>query len=77
MIIRWGRIPANNPIPNSTIPAVDMPSWVLDADIHTKPFDGFDPEELASQTEQLAGRVYAIFRGVFNEGFIRARGGQT
>ena len=76
MIIRWGQIPANNPIPGLDIPPAKKPSWVLDTDIYTKPFNGFDPHEISGQAEKLAGRVYAVFRKVFNDEFIRICGGK-
>ena len=77
MIVRWGLIPANHQIPSTSIPPIETPCWILDSDIHAQKFESFNPEEIAECTEQLAGRIYAVFRAVFNDNFIRHCGGKV
>lgn len=76
MLARWGLIPANHQIPSTSIPPINEPCWVLDSDVHTAQLSDFNPEELADCTKRLSGRIYAFFRKVFNDDFIRHCGGE-
>ena len=75
MIARWGRFSAEQTPDGVGIQPLNEPSWVLDSDIYTGKFAGFDPHEIAEKTKALNGRAYAFFRRVFNEEFIRNCGG--
>ena len=75
MLVRWGRVPSGRVPDGVEIQPHSEPSWILDSDIYTGKFAGFEPHEIAEKTKALTGRIYAFFRGVFNEKFIRDCGG--
>lgn len=78
LVVRWGWLPPEHVIPQQTmIPSIEEPCWFLDSDIHSSVVQSndFNPGEIASKAEKLAGQVYAVFREVFTDGFIRSCGG--
>lgn len=73
---RWGRIPAQGTIDPDALEPVDMPSWILDLDMSSKGPRSFDTEALVQDVRRYAERIYAMFRWVVTEEFLRRYGGE-
>lgn len=72
---RWGFLP-----PGATHdPGIPLPlegkSWVLDLDMFSDEQITFDASELSEIVRTYAGRLYAVFRWMIKDEFLRAYGG--
>ena len=72
---RWGLLP-----PGATHdPGIQLPpdgkSWVLDLDMFSDEQKSFDAAELSEIVRTFAGRLYAVFRWMIKDEFLRAYGG--
>ena len=76
MIIHWGYLPPNQPFEFQEVEPYPDTCWVLDSDIQSGKYEGFDPVKIAHDTMVLTGRTYAFFRHVFNDKFLISCGGK-
>ena len=74
--LRWGLVPPNQSMSNVHLSPYSGVSWVISSDIHTQDFTKFDMSEIADTTRNFSGRIYAMFRHVFNNNFILRCGGK-
>lgn len=74
---RWGLLP-----PGATHdPGIPLPpegqSWVLDLDMFSTEQMAFDAAELSNVARSFAGRLYAVFRWMVKDEFLRVFGGTS
>ncbi len=77
ILARWGLIPANATIDPSAIEPVDEASWVLDVDMSFVERREFSVENLMSDAQKFAERIYTFFRWAVTEEFLRRFGGKV
>jgi uncharacterized protein (TIGR04255 family) len=74
---RWGLLPDGA----THDPSIPLPpggqSWVLDLDMFSSEQIPFDAADLSQVVRSYAGRVYAVFRWMIKDEFIRTFGGAT
>jgi uncharacterized protein (TIGR04255 family) len=73
---RWGQLPGGATL-DPTLPALDMPSWVLDIDSSRAGAAEFTAEEISKVAEQLARRAYRFFRWAVTLDFLKHFGGEV
>lgn len=74
---RWGLLPANATIDPSAIEPVNELSWVLDLDMSVVEQREFSVENLMSDAQKFAERIYTFFRWAVNTDFLRRFGGEV
>lgn len=72
---RWGKVPENVTYDPITLAPISKPSWVLDLDMFTPQPETFDCLKLTQKTHSFAKRIYAVFREVVTDDFLRHFGG--
>ncbi|MEL6605291.1 MAG: TIGR04255 family protein [Cyanobacteria bacterium J06614_10] len=77
ILARWGLLPANATVDPSAIEPVDKPSWVLDLDMSLVEQREFSVENLMSDAQRFAERIYAFFRWAVTQDFLRRFGGDV
>ena len=73
---RWGAMPAGSTFDPEAIEAVADPSWVLDFDMSVSKNRDFHVDELMSEAQHFAERIYTFFRWAVEDDFLRRYGGQ-
>ena len=76
ILARWGLLPANATIDPSTIEPINEPSWVLDLDMSLVERREFSVEDLMSDAQEFAERIYTFFRWAVTPDFLRRFGGK-
>ena len=72
---RWGLLPAGaTHDPGIPLPP-EGPSWVLDLDMFSSEQMPFDAADLSQVVRSYAGRLYAVFRWMIKDDFLRTFGG--
>jgi uncharacterized protein (TIGR04255 family) len=74
--VRWGWLPSGATI-DPTVPAPNVPYWLLDIDSFTGKGGPFKADSLHALTRDLATRAYRLFRWVVTDDFIVRFGGQS
>jgi uncharacterized protein (TIGR04255 family) len=72
---RWGKLPAGAVLDPSAIEPIEAPSWVLDLDMFSTEVRPFTTEVIIADARKYAERVYAMFRWVVTDKFLRRYGG--
>lgn len=72
---RWGSMPENATYDPNALEPIDEPSWILDLDMFTTAPVAFQSEVLASTAKAFAERIYAVFREMVTDEFLRFYGG--
>lgn len=72
---RWGSLPENATYDPNALEPIDKPSWILDLDMFTTAPVAFQSEVLASTAKAFAERIYAVFREMVTDEFLRFHGG--
>ncbi len=75
IVARWGSLPGNFTYDPSSLEPIDEPSWILDLDMFTMAPIAFGPDVLASTARAFAERIYAVFREMVTDEFLRHYGG--
>lgn len=76
IIARWGLIPDGATFDPDAIEPIPEPSWILDLDMSLTKNRKFSIEELISESQRFAERIYTFFRWVVNDEFLRRFGGE-
>ena len=76
IVARWGTMPADATFDPEAIEAVAEPSWILDLDMSVSKNRDFRVEELMSEGQHFAERIYTFFRWAVKDDFLRRYGGQ-
>ena len=77
ILARWGRLPENaTPDPGAIEPIPD-PSWILDIDMFSSLHTRFDPQAQVTTARMFSERIYALFRWIVTDEFIRQYGGNV
>ena len=72
---RWGRVPENVTYDRIALEPISKPSWVLDLDMFTPYPEAFESSQLSQKTRSFAECIYAVFREIVTEEFLRYYGG--
>lgn len=75
LLARWGSMPPNATYDPESLPPIQEPSWVMDFDMFKDEAGPFDGEALLASATQFAERVYAVFRRMVTDEFLRFFGG--
>lgn len=73
---RWGLVPPRGTVDPAAVDAIDEPSWLLDVDAFRAGTTDFDVDAVVSEARRFAERIYALFRWVVTDEFLRRYGGQ-
>ncbi len=71
---RWGIVPGNSTHDPAALNAIEQRSWVLDLDMFSSGSLPFGCQELISLTEAFSKRIYAVFRDITTEEFLKHYG---
>lgn len=77
LLARWGLLPTGGTVDPAAIEPLAEPSWILDLDLFRSAPRVFDPEEVVTSAQAYAERIYAFFRWVVTDDFLRRYGGQV
>jgi uncharacterized protein (TIGR04255 family) len=77
LLARWGKLPANVTIDPNLLPTIQEDSWLLDLDVSKTQELPFDAAYLVATAKSAAERVYAVFRWMVTDEFLRAYGGKV
>ncbi len=72
---RWAKLPTNTTYDPSNLEPINEPSWVLDLDMFTRQPQPFVRESLKQTAKGFAERLYAVFREMVTDEFLRFYGG--
>jgi uncharacterized protein (TIGR04255 family) len=73
--IRWGRLPEKATIDPGAIEPISEPSWILDIDMFSTQRNQLNPNQLVEDARGYSERIYAFFRWVVEDEFLRQYGG--
>jgi uncharacterized protein (TIGR04255 family) len=77
LLARWGRLPANMTVDPNLLPPTGEDSWLIDLDVSTTGQSAFEAKGIVETARRAAERVYAVFRWMVTEEFLRAYGGKV
>jgi len=72
---RWGSLPRNATHDPDALEPIGDPSWILDLDMFAEERREFTGESLCDAAGSFAKRVYAVFRDMVTEEFLKHYGG--
>jgi uncharacterized protein (TIGR04255 family) len=75
MRVRWGLIPPNSTVDPGAIEPIDSLSWILDLDMFSAAESTFSSEAILATARRYTERVYAMFRWIVTDEFLRLYGG--
>jgi len=76
LLARWGILPPNQTIDPSGIEPLPERTWILDLDMSSvQPFP-FSPSRIGADAKHFAEQIYAFFRWVVTDEFLRHYGGK-
>jgi uncharacterized protein (TIGR04255 family) len=74
---RWGKLPANATVDPHAIEPASTDSWVHDLDLFREEPGAFSKDELGPLLEAFAKRLYAVFRYMVTDTYLRYYGGEV
>ena len=77
LLARWGKLPANMTIDPNLIPPLPENTWVIDLDVSKNETAYFETAAVIETARLAAERVYAIFRWMVTDEFLKAYGGKA
>jgi uncharacterized protein (TIGR04255 family) len=77
LLARWGRLPANMTVDPNLLPTVQEDSWLIDLDVSRTTQVAFEAKGIVETARSAAERVYAVFRWMVTEEFLKAYGGKV
>lgn len=77
LLARWGLLPKGGTVDPAAIEPSTEPSWILDLDLFRTESRAFDPGEIVETAQSYAERIYAFFRWVVTDDFLRRYGGHV
>ena len=72
---RWAKLPPNTTYDPICLESINEPTWVLDLDMFTQQPQPFVRERLKQTAKEFAERIYAVFREMVTDEFLRFYGG--
>jgi uncharacterized protein (TIGR04255 family) len=75
MFARWGKLPPRATV-DPEIEPLEEQSWVIDLDMFTQVNQKFVTDDLISTATRFSKRIYAVFRWMVNDNFLRFYGGK-
>ena len=77
LLAKWGRLPATVTIDQNLVPAIAEDSWLIDLDVSRTGQAAFEAKGIVETARSAAERVYAVFRWMVTEEFLKAYGGKA
>jgi len=77
LLARWGRLPAKMTVEPNLLPMIDEDSWLIDLDVSRAGQVPFDANGIVETARSAAERVYAVFRWMVTEEFLKEYGGEV
>jgi len=77
LLARWGRLPVNMTVDPNLLPPVQEDSWLIDLDVSRTGQVAFEAKGIVETARSAAERVYAVFRWMVTEEFLKAYGGKV
>ena len=72
---RWGKLPASASYDQNILQAVGKQSWILDLDMFTEESQPFESKGLQHTASGFSESIYALFREIVTDEFLRYYGG--
>jgi uncharacterized protein (TIGR04255 family) len=77
LLAKWGRLPANTTIDLNILPPISEDSWLIDLDVSRTQQLPFEAKGIVETARSAAERVYAVFRWMVTDEFLKAYGGKV
>jgi uncharacterized protein (TIGR04255 family) len=77
LLARWGKLPPNATVDPNLVPPIPEECWVLDLDVSNSQEMPFQTSCLVAMAKSAANRVYAVFRWMITDEFLRTYGGEV
>lgn len=77
LLARWGRLPASMTVDLNLLPPIAEDSWLIDLDVSRTEQVAFEAKGIVETARSAAERVYAVFRWMVTEEFLKAYGGRV
>lgn len=77
LLARWGKLPAKLTIDPNVVPAIEEESWIIDLDVSRSDLGAFETTSIMETAGRAAERVYAVFRWMVTDEFLRTYGGNV
>ncbi|RKH49448.1 TIGR04255 family protein [Corallococcus sp. AB049A] len=75
VLARWGQLPPGATIDPAAIEPAKEKSWILDLDMFSTAPLPFSTEQVLSNVQRYAERIYTLFRWAVTDDFLRRYGG--
>ena len=72
---QWGNLAENMTYAPEVVNSINQPSWVLDLDMFSENPLPFESEKIIATTEAFSKRIYAVFRQMVTDEFLKFFGG--
>lgn len=77
LLARWGKLSAGLTIDPNVIAAIGEDSWIIDLDVSHSGQGPFETASIMETADRAAERVYAVFRWMVTDEFLRVYGGNV
>jgi uncharacterized protein (TIGR04255 family) len=77
LLARWGRLPTSMTVDPNLLPPIGQDSWLIDLDVSRTGQMAFEAKGIVETARSAAERVYAVFRWMVTEEFLKAYGGKV
>jgi uncharacterized protein (TIGR04255 family) len=77
LIARWGKLPASMTVDPNLAPPIQEESWLIDLDVSKTGQFPFAANPVIESARLAAERVYAVFRWMVTDEFLRTYGGNV
>jgi uncharacterized protein (TIGR04255 family) len=74
---RWGQLPASMTVDPNLLPPITEDSWLIDLDVSRTGQMAFEAKGIVETARSAAERVYAVFRWMVTEEFLKEYGGEV
>lgn len=75
VVARWGRLPAGATVDPAALEPASEESWILDLDMFSATAVPFVVDDVVSNAQRYAERIYTIFRWAVTDEFLQRFGG--
>jgi uncharacterized protein (TIGR04255 family) len=77
LLARWGRLSAKMTVDLNLLPPIEEDSWLIDLDVSRTRQTAFEAKGIVETARSAAERVYAVFRWMVTDEFLKAYGGKV
>ncbi len=77
LLARWGRLPASMTVDPNLQPPILEDSWLIDLDVSQAGQSPFEAKGIIETANRAAERVYAVFRWMVTDEFLKVYGGKV